>query len=804
MNSDFPPLRFVAPQFQKRRPEKPRRAPLPDELVVRRAEVARVLGVKVQDLSVALHQMSDDERRAVFYKLTHEAPIDLTGTGLKPIVERSPHVTLAVPRSDNLDPFNAKLQEFGSATPSPSGHLPHQHLAHITDIARGDPKDRLSDELFEQYDDLIKRDALLCEIELISLRGGSRQQREEIASILEELRTAFASGVHGTLFEHEEIRASCRVVIRCTGKMFQRLVEDRNWQTKISWFEPKPRFETFQSVWNNFRLEDLGAIEPPDEDAPIVCVVDSGLTSGNPFLEKVTRHDLLHSFLKQSPDDPFDGCGHGSGVASLAAYYALNLDKSSVNRAQVWIASARILNDANQLEDERLFSQILREVVATFVPLGVRIFNLSVGDIAKQWNPTSRRTTPRKSWVARTIDQLSREYDIVFVTCSGNVDTNSIEHFINNDCPYPRYFSDADACILDPGQAALALTVGSIAPTTLVLSTAATAIAAEDQPSPFTRCGPGMRGETKPELVEFGGNLTCDRQSNWVRANLGTSVVMASHQLTPAAVYDHGTSLAAPRVSHRLAILLRDLHDIGISDVSAPLLKAFLVNSAAYRGDPDSIAAIQNELRDDKHWLNVLGYGFPDHVRATYCDDHSVVLFYQGEIAGDEVAYFDLPIPAAIGGSTGTKRLTVTVAHYPEVQRWGLERYLGTDLKWRIFRGDVNRDEIIGAMSQEEEAPNGDDQEEAELPNELKFQLGITRRSRGAVQHDVFEWKQHRDTFSENHYTLAIAAYKRWRSVTPVPVGIVVRIEDLGRAAKVYTEVQAILAELQVQAKARV
>lgn len=804
MNSDFPPLQFVAPEFLKRRPDKPRQVPLPEHLRLRRAEVARALGVKVQHLSRALRQMSDEERRAVFYKLKHDAPVDLTGTGLKPIVEGSRHVTLAVPRGENLEQFNDKLQKFGSAPPKPSGHLPHEHLARITDIARGDPKDRLSDELFEHYDDLIKQDYVLCELEIISLRPGPRQQRQDIDSILDELRTAFASGVHGNLFEHEEIKASCRAVIRCTGKMFQRLVEERNWQTKISWFEPKPRFETFQSVWNKFRVQDLGAIEPPDESAPIVCIVDSGVTSGNPFLEEVTREDLLRSFLKQSRDNPFDECGHGSGVASLAAYYALNLDEASANRGQVWIASARILNDANQLEDQRLFSQTLREVVETFVPLDVRIFNLSVADTAKKWDPTSRRTAARTSWVARTIDQLSREHDIVFVTCSGNIQSNRIEHFIKDDQPYPRYFRDDDARILDPGQAALALTVGSVAPTTLVVSSAATAIAAEDQPSPFTRSGPGMRGETKPELVESGGNLVYDQQDNSVQANLGTSVVMASHRLTPAAAYDYGTSFAAPRVSYRLALVLRDLQEAGITHVSAPLLKAFLVNSAAYRGDPDCIGPIPDDLRDGKQWLNVLGYGFPDHVRATYCDDYSVVLYYQGEIPADEVAYFDLPIPATIGNSTGGKRLTVTVSHYPEVQRWGLERYLGTDLKWRMFRGDVSRDEIIAAMSQEEQASDGEDQEETVRPNELKFDLGINHRSRGAVQHDIHEWTRHRESYSENYYTLAIAAYKRWqRRVGPVPIGIVVRIEDLGRTAKVYSEVQAILAELQVQARAR-
>ena len=614
---------------------------------------------------------------------------------------------------------------------------------------------------------------------------------------------AFVGGVHGTLFEHEESGGSCRAVIRCTGEMFRQLVEDRQWQRKISWFEPKPRFETFQSVWNDFRVEDLGEIEPPPGDAPVVCVVDSGVTVGNPFLGPVVREDMIRSFLKSDPGNPYDELGHGSGVASLAAYHALHLAKSAENRARVWIASARILNDRNELEDERLFSKLLREVVETFEPLGVRIFNLAIGDAAKTWNPMTKRTAPRKSWVARTIDKLSREYNVVFVTCTGNIDESTIRQFLDGDKPYPGYLCDETAGIFDPGQAALALTVGSVAAGTLTVSSSATAIAQANQPSPFTRSGPGMGKEIKPELVEVGGNLIRDPQGNWVRGNPGSSVVMASHELTPAAKYDRGTSFAVPRVVHKLALVLKDLEDAGVDPVSAPLLKGFLVNSATYRGGED-LDPVRDVLDSHKRksWLNVLGYGVPDHIGATYCDDYSAILFYQGEIVPDQVAYFDVPIPAELADSSGQKRLTVTVVHYPEVQRWGLERYLGTDLKWRMFRGDVDREEIITAMSRDEETDEAD--EEVELPNELKFEHKITRRSRGTVQHDVFEWTQHRDEFSGKPYTLAIAAYKRWqRKVDDVPYAVVVRVEDLGQAANVYAEIKDVLARLEVQAQVR-
>ena len=551
--------------------------------------------------------------------------------------------------------------------------------------------------------------------------------------------------------------------------MFRTLVEDRKWWTRISWFEARPRFETFQTIYRDFSVAQLGPISSPPPDAPVVCIVDSGVTVGNPFLQPVTQADLVRSFLKHSPANPYDEHGHGSGVASLAAYYGLNLDKGAANEGKVWIASARVLGPDNQVEDERLFSLVLREVAATFVPAGVRIFVLAVGDVAKKWNTTTRRTVPRNSWVARTIDQLSREHDIVFVTCVGNLSLQDIREHLAQGQQYPAYLRHQDSRILDPGQAALALTVGSIAPGTLVVSSIAQAMAEQFQPSPFTRSGPGIRGEIKPELVDFGGNLVFDHQGGWVRDNPGTNVVMASHQLTPAIAIDQGSSYAAPRAAHKLALILKDLHDQGLAYVSSALLKAFAVNSAAYRGDDRELQTVREQLDavEKNAWLHVVGYGCPDHARATYCDDYSAVLYYQGEIQPDTVAYFDVPVPACLQESEDNKRMTVTVVHTPEVQRWGLERYLGTDLKWRMFRGDVVQEEIIAAMSADEEGDTAEAATEPEpeavpLPKELPFKFKVNRRSRGVVQHDVFEWSEHREEYSGNNYTLAIAAYEKW------------------------------------------
>lgn len=608
--------------------------------------------------------------------------------------------------------------------------------------------------------------------------------------------------MHGSYFEHELLPPICRAVIRCTGPMFKQIVEEPQWIASIRSIESRPRFQTFSEVLEAFRVQELAPIQSPSRDAPVVCIVDTGVTAGNPFLEKVVRKNFARSFLKKQPNNPEDEHGHGSAVASLASYYALNLANGAENRPRLWIASARILDATNQIEDERLFSRILEDVVEFFTAKDIRIFCLALGDDRKIWADSSRRILPRTSWVARRIDQLSRQYDVVFVTCTGNIDLAELSDFVKEGKNYPEYLAEETARLLDPGQAALAITVGSVAPgTKIVAARDSRAIALRHQPSPFTRSGPGIRRETKPEVVEYGGNLAFDSSMGRVRENRGLQVAAASRQLSPALSFWTGTSFAAPRVAHRLALIDQDLRSLGITP-TAPLLRAFLVNSATYREENGELATIRkafsgDEQRDQVYML--LGHGVPDHDRATGCDDYSVVAFFQGDIQPDHVVFFDVPVPSELAKSNDQRQLTVTVVHAPEVQRWGLERYFGVDLRWRMFRGDKDRDDIVEAMSEPVDESDEvtldemllDEQEETTLPKELKFKPTFRKRSRGSVQHACYQWSQHKKEYSDGHYTLAVAAYQRWqRKVENVPFAVVVRLEDLGRNVPIYVPVR--------------
>ena len=93
--------------------------------------------------------------------------------------------------------------------------------------------------------------------------------------------------MNGNFFEHEEFGNVCRAVIQCDGPMLKKLVEDSAWVTKITWFEERPLFKTFQESVEDFRVDLLGEIRSPADNGPTVCIIDSGVTPKNPFLNPV-------------------------------------------------------------------------------------------------------------------------------------------------------------------------------------------------------------------------------------------------------------------------------------------------------------------------------------------------------------------------------------------------------------------------------------------------------------------------------------------------------------------------------------
>jgi subtilisin family serine protease len=204
----------------------------------------------------------------------------------------------------------------------------------------------------------------------------------------------------------------------------------------------------------------------PDEESPIVCVIDSGVQEGHRWLSAAILPGLSRCFVPQCGDNDIadyvpDG-GHGTRVAG-AVLYPNQVPKTGTAQAPFWITNARVLDKDCRLKESVFPPELFRTVVNYFSSKGVRIFNHSVAANC------ACRTNRMSAW-ATSIDDLSFSKDALVIQAAGNLRERSgvanqpgiLDH-LEAGRPYPRYLYDPSSRIANPAQSLQALTVGSIA-----------------------------------------------------------------------------------------------------------------------------------------------------------------------------------------------------------------------------------------------------------------------------------------------------------------------------------------------------
>ena len=288
-----------------------------------------------------------------------------------------------------------------------------------------------------------------------------------------------------------------------------------------------------------------------------------------------------------------------------------------------------------------------------------------------------------------TLDALSRELDVLFIVATGNYRGDA-------DGPgdwraeYPNYLTRVGASLLDPAPALNAVTVGSIArhernerwpedPGYLP-------VARTGQPSPFTRHGPSVNGAIKPELVDYGGNVTVHARAGGLTLDRqGVGELSISHDFAPARPFAEvsGTSFAAPRVTNAAARILAE-HP----DASADLCRAMLVAHARTPG------ACADLFGDDTEALrNVTGYGHVDRSALYRSLEDSVTLWTEESIENRRHHFYEIPLPDEFWeGSSRPREVTVALAFRPAVRTMRID-YRAAFISFKFVRA-ASLDEV--------------------------------------------------------------------------------------------------------------
>lgn len=641
-----------------------------------------------------------------------------------------------------LELFQARLAAYASEKKAKQKNPSYNLLiASIEEFGPLKPENRIGSALLEEgfnraesfaEDRTFNLDVELWDIGTQADRG---QQADRMTQEIADLGGEVSDRYIGLTFSALRIQATGNVVRRLLNDPLVRLVD----------LPPQPDLDVAPLL--EATIAELGTIEPPDPDAPLVAILDTGVNSAHPLLEAVVL-DRVASPANLGPNDVY---GHGSRVSGIAAYGDVrNCLEEGYFQASARILSGKVINDQGNLDDRQLIATQISVIVRQFHKRGCRIFNLSIGDRLSQY--AGGRVG---QWTA-VLDELARELDVLFVVAAGNYLHKPSAHPEEHHTGYPAYLLNGNNRIFEPATAANALTVGAVAHAATVPASAAgnvglRPIADVGEPAPFTCAGPGVNRGLKPDLCDDGGNIFYDGLAqNLVRVQESEVLTTAHDYLRNLFTTARGTSCAAPLVTHKAALVLG-----AFPTASANLLRAFLASSG--RIPEPSLRRLQNEAKEQI--LSLCGYGIANAEMAATSDENRVVLYTEGEMPMDRFFVYEVPIPLEYAQTKGKRHIAVTLAFDPPTRHSRLT-YLGVEMSFRLIRGK-SLEWVREHYRKREEKTEG----KAETLGgkyDCDFDIGSTIRERGTLQRGIFTMSVNPSDEYGQTYLLVVRCERQW------------------------------------------
>ncbi|MEP9374419.1 S8 family peptidase [Mesorhizobium sp. KR1-2] len=497
---------------------------------------------------------------------------------------------------------------------------------------------------------------------------------------------------------------------------------------------------------------DLAGIEggaPPNENAIVIGIVDSGVNFGHKLLTATEAG----SFSASASFGPEDEGGHGTSVASIAAYGDIQARIAANDfDAQFKIASARVTTKDGKFPEETSVPALMEAAITRLHDeFGCRIINISLGDAQRVYDGS--RVDP---WTA-TLDRLARDLDIVIVVSAGNRDDLTATYGDKITNLYPEILVEPAARIIAPAIGANVLSVGAIAHSNGLSSeeeelVGVRPICGKEEPAPFTRTGPGIRDMVKPEFVDFGGTAVWDGPTQrLVNGNLKPSAGVWAFAHTPLERIFRsrsGTSFSAPNVSYKAALVMSEF-----PKASANLIRALLTTSARL---PQAPLQRHNPL-SVKNLRHVCGYGIASPIDAALSEDSRVVLYTEDSLTLDHFAVYEVPIPGVFQSTKGSKEIRVALAFDPPVRHTRAD-YLGITMGWRLLRG-TSPEEIFDRFRKWE--PDEGKPPEFESRFVCPTDIGSKLRERSTLQVGTYVGKSDISGYGDRYY-VAVWCARRW------------------------------------------
>lgn len=543
---------------------------------------------------------------------------------------------------------------------------------------------------------------------------------------------------------------------------------------------------------NTQQIEYETEILSPDDGAPVLCVVDSGIQEEHKYVAPAICAQDSRCMVPNSTNvnDEVNYGGHGTRVAG-AILYPSTIPIAGTHKLPCWLRNIRVLDKDNNMPMDIYPPKVIEAIV--------REFSKEAGNPTKTYNHSigANRSCELKhmsAWAAE-IDMQSYDADVLFVQAAGNIRRDIITAYIQAGHEYPTYLDRELSRICDPAQSFQALTVGSVSMDDYETDDYIV-IGRKEEIAAFSRSGPGIWDVIKPEVVEYGGT--------YVKNKVGTALALITpEEICPELIRRSpegpafsrdavGTSFAAPKVSHIAAVIEKLF-----PDSPALLYRALIVQSARW---PD----YSKNFNDDEklELFRHIGFGIPNIDRATHNDDYRVTLVTQSllEVGEDEAHIFSVPIPEQLR-SVGEDydillEITLSYAAKPRRTRRYTKGYLSSWADWCCSRIGESRETFSRRIFQTGASIQDDGNfkwmlDEATDRGMIK---GFSRKN-GTIQKDwcILKSNQLNDAFC-----IAVRGHKGWGSLFKAKYSLVVSFEAISQDIEIYEPIRSMI-EVEVE-----
>lgn len=494
-----------------------------------------------------------------------------------------------------------------------------------------------------------------------------------------------------------------------------------------------------------------GRIQWPANEAPAVCILDTGVNRGHALIEPALADDDRHALDEAWGKDDHHDEGHGTGMAGLSLHGDLTAALTDIEERTLAhrLESVKILPpgafDANEPRSYGVLTQaglVLPEIKA---PDRLRAYCMAVtndnvsGATATSWSAAIDQAASGSMVGDQEDEERPRR---LIVISAGNVPAETNYALCRPQDDYP---------IEDPAQAWNALSVGGYTDLITVRDNGYEAwsplVGAGDL-SPHSRTSVTWEqgiAPFKPELVMEAGNRAVNPGQTEILTVDSLSLLSTGHDAAQLLVPFQATSAAAAQAARMAARLMA-----GHPAFWPETIRALMVHSAEWT-EP-MLAAIDNtpNKRERYNLIRRFGYGVPDFDRANASATNHLAMMAQAEIQPfqlqkgrkfNECHYYTLPVPGDVLEQLENERveLKVTLSYFVDPNP-GLsanvdsQRYQSHGLRFDLQRPRETLAQFKKRVNaSENEGPRG-----GAAPADARWVLGTDSMSSGSLHCDVW------------------------------------------------------------------